>query len=47
MPASSLPVRRVRLAPAHLRDDDTQPVLRFQVAPRRPSVPAPRAEVAV
>jgi hypothetical protein len=37
----------VRLAPGHLLDDDTQPVLRFQVAPRRPSVPERRTEAAV
>ncbi len=34
LPPSPLPVRRVRLAPQHLRDDDTQPVLRFRVKPR-------------
>jgi hypothetical protein len=34
LPPSSLPVRRPRLAPSHLRDDDTQPVLRFGVTPR-------------
>ena len=34
LPPSALPVRRVRLAPRHLRDDDTQPVLRFRVNPR-------------
>ncbi len=32
---SPLPARRVRLAPRHLSDDDTQPVLRFRVSPRR------------
>ena len=37
MPLSALPVRRVRLAPRPLADDDTQPVLRFRVTPRRPS----------
>ena len=37
MPPSSLPARRVRLAPARpLHDDDTQPVLRFRVRPRPP-----------
>ena len=35
MPPSPLPARRVRLAPRHLLDDDTQPVLRFRVDPRR------------
>lgn len=35
LPPSALPVRRVRLAPRHLLDDDTQPVLRFQVNPRQ------------
>ncbi len=34
MPPSPLPARRVRLAPQHLQDDDTQPVLRFRVNPR-------------
>ena len=34
MPQSPLPVRRARLAPAYLQDDDTQPVLRFRVNPR-------------
>jgi hypothetical protein len=33
---SPLPVRRVRLAPAHFEDGDTQPVLRFRVNPRFP-----------
>jgi hypothetical protein len=37
LPPSPLPARRARLAPAHLQDDDTQPVLRFRVNPR-PSV---------
>jgi hypothetical protein len=37
LPSSPLPARRARLAPAHLQDDDTQPVLRFRVNPR-PSV---------
>jgi hypothetical protein len=37
LPPSPLPARRVRLAPRHLVDDDTQPVLRFRVSPR-PSV---------
>ena len=36
LPPSPLPARRVRLAPQHLSDDDTQPVLRFDVRPRRP-----------
>ena len=36
MPPSQLPARRVRLAPRHLLDDDTQPVLRFNVSPRPP-----------
>ncbi len=36
MPPSSLPVRRVRLAPRPLENDDTQPVLRFRVTPRPP-----------
>lgn len=34
LPPSLLPARRVRLAPRRLRDDDTQPVLRFRVNPR-------------
>ncbi|RBY75146.1 hypothetical protein DQ239_17545 [Blastococcus sp. TF02-09] len=35
LPPSLLPPRpRTRLAPAYLRDDDTQPVLRFGVTPR-------------
>jgi hypothetical protein len=34
MPPSPLPARRPRLAPQHLEDDDTQPVLRFRVNPR-------------
>ena len=34
LPPASLPSRRVRLAPDHLQDDDTQPVLRFAVRPR-------------
>ena len=45
MPPSSLPPRRVRLAPRPTFDDDTQPVLRLQVRPRPPvraeEVPAP------
>jgi hypothetical protein len=45
LPPSPLPTRRVRLAPEHLLDDDTQPVLRFDVRPRRPlrtqEAPAP------
>jgi hypothetical protein len=45
MPPSSLPVRRVRLAPRALENDDTQPVLRFRVSPRVPlrveQTPAP------
>jgi hypothetical protein len=36
MPPAPLPVRRARLAPRHLLDDDTQPVLRLHVAPRAP-----------
>ena len=36
LPPSPLPARRARLAPAYLRDDDTQPVLRFSVTPRMP-----------
>ncbi|MGY2129441.1 hypothetical protein [Blastococcus sp. SYSU DS0617] len=36
LPPSPLPARRQRLAPQHLRDDDTQPVLRFGVTPRTP-----------
>jgi hypothetical protein len=36
LPPSPLPARRARLAPAYLRDDDTQPVLRFDVTPRTP-----------
>jgi hypothetical protein len=36
LPPSPLPVRRPRLAPAHLLSDDTQPVLRFRVNPRLP-----------
>lgn len=36
LPPSRLPMRRVRLAPQHLQDDDTQPVLRFSVSPRSP-----------
>jgi hypothetical protein len=36
LPPASLPSRRVRLAPEHLLDDDTQPVLRFTVRPRPP-----------
>jgi methionyl-tRNA synthetase len=34
LPPSPLPARRVRLAPRHLENDDTQPVLRFRVTPR-------------
>ncbi|RBY88076.1 hypothetical protein DQ244_16080 [Blastococcus sp. TBT05-19] len=43
MPPSPLPPRRVRLAPRptfETTDDMTQPVLRFDVRPRRPMVPA-------
>jgi hypothetical protein len=47
LPLSPLPARRVRLAPGYLLDDDTQPVLRFQVTPRRPPVPAQRTEATV
>lgn len=36
LPPSLMPARRVRLAPQHLLDDDTQPVLRFSVTPRSP-----------
>jgi hypothetical protein len=36
MPPSVAPVRRVRLAPRALENDDTQPVLRFRVSPRPP-----------
>ncbi len=36
LPPSAQPVRRVRLAPQYLEDDDTQPVLRFRVTPRPP-----------
>ena len=37
LPPSLLPARRVRLAPRPaFNDDDTQPVLRFRVTPRRP-----------
>jgi hypothetical protein len=37
LPPSLLPARRVRLAPRpDVNDDDTQPVLRFPVAPRMP-----------
>jgi hypothetical protein len=42
LPPSPLPARRVRLAPRHLQNDDTQPVLRFRVSPRTP-VGAPLA----
>ncbi len=35
LPPSLLPARRVRLAPRHFEADDTQPVLRFRVKPRR------------
>jgi hypothetical protein len=35
LPPAGLPIRRVGLAPRHLEDDDTQPVLRFRVTPRR------------
>jgi hypothetical protein len=41
LPPSPLPARRGRLAPDHLLDDDTQPVLRFVVRPR-PPVPQER-----
>ena len=46
MPPSPLPARRVRLAPRHFRDDDTQPVLRFQIRPRVP-LPAEGASAAI
>ncbi len=36
LPPSARPVRRPRLAPQYLQDDDTQPVLRFRVTPRPP-----------
>lgn len=36
LPPSPLPARRARLAPQYLRDDDTQPVLRFGITPRTP-----------
>ena len=39
MPPSQVPPRMVRLAPRPLENDDTQPVLRFRVTPRRPPVP--------
>lgn len=38
MPPSLLPARRVRLAPRPTLDDDTQPVLRFRITPRKPLV---------
>ena len=38
MPPSQVPPRMVRLAPRPLESDDTQPVLRFRVTPRRPAV---------
>jgi hypothetical protein len=46
MPPTLLPARPVRLAPRPaFNDDDTQPVLRIRVAPRRPRLeeqaPAP------
>ena len=34
LPPSTLPARRVRLAPRHLESDDPQPVLQFRVSPR-------------
>jgi hypothetical protein len=34
LPPSLLPARRIPTP--HLRDDDTQPVLRFRVSPRLP-----------
>ena len=37
LPPAALPARRVRLAPDHLQDDDTQPVLRFTGRPRPPA----------
>ena len=40
MPPSDVPARRIRVAPRPVLDDDTQPVLRFDVSPRRPMVPA-------
>jgi hypothetical protein len=43
LPPSPLPPRPVRLAPRPLENDDTQPVLRFRVTPRRP---LPREEQA-
>ena len=46
MPPSSLPARRVRLAPRPLENDDTQPVLRFRVRPR-PPVPSEQAPATV
>jgi hypothetical protein len=36
LPPTPLPVRRPRLAPRYVLDDDTQPVLRFRITPRRP-----------
>jgi hypothetical protein len=36
MPPSTLPSRRIRLAPRALENDDTQPVLRFRVRQRPP-----------
>jgi hypothetical protein len=47
MPPSALPPRVIRLAPRPLENDDTQPVLRFQVAPRRPPVPQEQAAATV
>lgn len=35
LPPSPFPGSRVRLAPRHLMDDDTQPVLRFRANPRQ------------
>ena len=47
LPPSLMPARRVRLAPRPAaNDDDTQPVLRFRVTPRRPS-PAEQAPASV
>jgi hypothetical protein len=46
-PPSLLPPRRVRLAPAHVESDDTQPVLRLRHGAPRPRTPSEQTPAAV
>jgi methionyl-tRNA synthetase len=47
MPPSQLPARRIRLAPVHLANDDTQPVLRLRHGAPRPRLSLEETTAAV